>query len=139
LCDCYAGQVTYSSENLDGSVTLFLLAILEVTIEELVFALLGNAPKVATGPHGHINDSASPDIDGARIELLVHILLRGNVWRRTAKTSGHVSLLLPSHPEAFAISEIGDFDSSMASEQQILGLEVAMRNTHLMHVLDTTH
>ena len=36
MCNGYIGQVAYSSEDLDGSVTLFLLAILEVAPDAML-------------------------------------------------------------------------------------------------------
>jgi hypothetical protein len=72
-------QATYSSQNLDGTVTLLFFAVLEVAIEELILALLSDTPEMATGPHGHVDDTTSPDIDGTRVEFLVDILFGCNV------------------------------------------------------------
>lgn len=132
-------NITHPSQYLDRSVAFFLFPVFEIAVEKLVLALLCDTPQMPSGPHGHVDDAAGPDIDSAGIELFVDILLGSNVRSRTAQASGHVRLLLPSHSKALSISEIGDLDGSVACEEQVLGLEIAMCDTHFVHVLNTAH
>src|SRR5690242_8724756 len=90
-------------------------------------------------PHSHVDDTTSPDIDSTGIELLVDVLFGRNVRSRATKTSSHVSLLLPRHSEAFTVSKIGDFDRTVRREEKIFGLQIAVGDTHFVHVFNASH
>jgi len=127
------------TQDLDGPVPGFFPTVFEILVKEFIFTSLCDSPEVSACSHGHVNDTASPDIDCSRIELLVDVLLRSDVRSRAAKSSGHVGLLLPSHAEAFTVTEIGDLDGAMLGEKEILRLQVSVRNAHLMHLFDSAH
>lgn len=92
-----------------------------------------------SGPHRHVDNTASPDIHGSGVKLLVGILFGRNVGGRAAKARDHVGIRLPGHAEALAVAKVGDFQGAASGEQQVLGLEVAVGNAHLVEVLDAPH
>lgn len=94
---------------------------------------------MSSGAHGHVDDTAGPNVDGAGVKFLVGVLLGSDVRGRSAKARDHVGIRLPGHAEALAVAEIGNLQGAARGEQQILGLEVAVGNAHLVEVLDTPH
>jgi hypothetical protein len=50
-----------------------------------------------------------------------------------------MDIILPSHAKAVAVAEITDLESAMPGKQQIFWLEIAVRYTHLVQVLDPAH
>ena len=48
-------------------------------------------------------------------------------------------VILPCHAEALPIAKIGNFQTSICREQQVFWLQITVRNTHLVHVLDAAH
>ena len=92
-----------------------------------------------TRAHSHIDDARGPDIDGARIELAIHILLGGDIRRTATEAGRHMGLLLPRHAEALAVAEIRNLDAAPRRQQQILRLQIPMRDPHLVHVFHAPH
>ena len=126
-------------QRLNGTIAALLPPADQIPLEKLILLPLGDAPQMAAGAHGHVDDAGGPDIDGAGIELAIDILLGGDVGRTAAQARRHVGLLLPGHAEALAVAEIGDLEGAPGRQQQVLGLEVAVGDAHLVHVLDPAH
>ena len=126
-------------QRLNGAVAILVAAPLEVALVELVFVPLRQPPQVPPRAHRHVDDAAGPDVDGARVELVVDVLLRRDVGGAAAQPGHHVRLLLPGHAEALAVAEVGDLEAAVRREQQVLRLQVPVRHPHFVDVLDPAH
>ena len=126
-------------QRLNGAVAFFIAAALEITSIELVVVLLGDSPEMAAGPHRHVDDAAGPDVDGAGIEFLVGVFFRGDVGGGAAQARDHVGISLPGHAEALAVTKVGNLERTASGQEEVLGLQVSVGDTHLVEVLDTTH
>ena len=90
-------------------------------------------------PHGHVDYTTGPDIDGSGVELTSSILLGRYVRSRATESGCHMRLLLPSHAETLSVAEVGNLECTMGSKQEVLRLQVSMSHAHFMHILDTAH
>lgn len=116
------------------------LAEPNVLVIVVVFAGDGHPPHQATGLHGHVNDSATPDVDLARVIFLLNKLFRRNIRFRASKTFGKVHLVFFPHGlETVGRAKVGDLQTAVAVQQQVLWLEVTMRNAHAVQIIDATH
>lgn len=121
---------------LDRAVALGGLAVGDVLEEVLVLLGHGGAPEVRPGAHHHVDDAAGPNVDRAGVERLVLELLGRDVGPRAAHAVDHVDALLPRHAEALAVAKVADLAHAVLGQQHVLGLEVAVRDAHGVHVRD---
>jgi len=103
-------------QSLNRAVAVIRLAGIEVARVKLV-RQLGHVPEVAACAHGHVDDAAGPDIDGASVKLLVGVLLGGDVGSGAADSGDHVGLSLPGVAEALAVAKVGDLEGATLGQQ----------------------
>src|SRR2546421_5028302 len=95
-------SVKYPMQSFNWRIPVFIPTSFQVPLIEFVFVFYGDSPQMPACPHGHVYNTASPDIDSSGIELAPLVFLRGDIWSATAKAGGHVGLLFPGHTKALA-------------------------------------
>jgi hypothetical protein len=94
---------------------------------------------MSTSTHRHVYYTRSPNVHGTRIKFFIRVLFRRNVRCRATQPSRQMRLLFPRHAETLAISKIRDLETSILRKEEILRFQVAVRNTHFVHVVYATH
>lgn len=75
---------------------------------------------------------------GRSKRTLVLELLRRNVRLTPAQSLAQMRRLLPAHPKHIAHSKIRNLDMALRVNQEVLGLDIAVRDAHAMEVRDAS-
>ena len=125
-------------QHLDGLVALLALPLAQVLVEEFVVDL-GLLPELASCAHGHVDDATGPDVDETRVKLGRCVLLGRNVRRGTLDVVAELDVVLPGGLEALGAAEVSDLHAAVLRQQDVLRLEVSVRDAHVMHIVDGSH
>jgi hypothetical protein len=105
------------SQMLDRLVYSFCFAVCNISLQRCVFAYSCNTLQVLSSTHGHIDYASRPDVDCARVKLLVHVRFRSNVWCRTTGPRTHVCISFLGCVEALCVAKDSNFDRSALSRR----------------------
>ena len=125
----------YRLQGLDGGIACFHSTVLYVLkVQFVVFP--GDIPQVAVDFHEHVNYTTGPDVYRAPIELRRGILFRGYVGPRAPNAGKHTGLVIFGRAHSPAAAKVADLQAASGCEEQVVGLQVAVRDADAVEVLD---
>ena len=122
---------TYARQCLDRSETLHSLATGRKLFELFVLVRC-LCPHQSPSPHGHVDNTRSPDIHSPGIESVFGEHFGRHVRSTAMQTRGPMAGLLPSILHTFRGAKIRNLEAPVGGQQDVLGLEVTVGDARCM-------